>query len=54
MRDAFRKNMESHTNIFRRISLEIILLEHTDAETYLDVVKVEFSDQPDVHKFFSG
>jgi len=51
MRDAFGKNMESHINIFRRISLEItcpLLVEQTDAETYLDV-KVKFSDHPDVY-----
>ena len=52
MRDAFGKNMKSHINIFRRISLETtrpLLVKQTAAGTYLDAVNVEFSDRPDVY-----
>jgi len=52
-RDAVGQNMESHTNIFRRISLEITRLHDlTDALAYLDAINAQFSDQPDVYKKF--
>ena len=50
-------DMEPHTSIFRRISLEITrprpeALTISDALAYLDTIKVEFSDQPDVYDKF--
>jgi len=52
-RDAVEQNMESHTNIFRRISLEITYSPGlTDALTYLCAVRDQLSDQPDVYQSF--
>lgn len=50
-------DMEPHASIFRRISLEITrprprALTINDALAYLDTIKVEFSDQPDVYQNF--
>ena len=44
--------MQSHINIFRRISLEIPPLVVTDSLNFLDAVKFEFSHQPDVYVQF--
>lgn len=52
-RDPVEESIESLTNIFRRISLEIprpVVV--TDALTYLDAIQDELSDQPDRYNNF--